>query len=158
MLIPGFEVACAIGRGTSWGARPIIQEVGCGKNDRNNTFFNALSAGTLVSVTQTGASSMPVFLLSCSFDDVINAFRTECMGCFSNGFFADGPQDLRLRHCHEDVLLNANQLRFPGSPFFITQDLPSMLTRRNRNVLHMIRNFALIYFTYFGCSPLLHGS
>jgi hypothetical protein len=35
VLLPGSKVACAIGRGTDWDARSIIQEVCCGKDGRN---------------------------------------------------------------------------------------------------------------------------
>jgi hypothetical protein len=115
VLIPGSKVAFASGRGTYWGARSIIQEKGCGKNGRNRcfpAFKNAqfrvkcdagysstigLSAETsaLVLITRRRGTLTPVFLFAGSFDDLINAFRTEFVGCFLNGLFTDDPQNLR---------------------------------------------------------------
>src|SRR6476469_1259798 len=37
-------MACASGRGTDWGARSIIQEVGCGKDGFNRHVFSIFSA------------------------------------------------------------------------------------------------------------------
>src|SRR5438270_10885300 len=40
---------------------------------------------------QSGDHQRLVFFLRACLDDLINAFRTECMGCFLNGLFTRWP-------------------------------------------------------------------
>src|SRR3954463_7937668 len=107
---------------------------------------------TLLSITRGSGSSTPRFLFTRCLDDLINAFRAERVGCFLNGLFTDHLQDLGLGNCETHVVLSANK-QGSGRPVFLSLDIVPLF-QRDHGVL--IRGQS--HFTYFGCSPLLHGS